>query len=232
MSCIYVKCSDGQYLEPAQVNIKDDTAEKFLGQLLVAATMCRRHLTNEIPMKCLTQEQWREYSNATNCSIYAKPFKSAEKKSCNHDHLMGDHRGPAHNTCNLNYHSNPKKMKIPCIIHNLKSILFLCYSYFLLVFEIYFNSYFMILILIAIFFISLYKFCKFHFVDALQIKVLYSADIFLGIFCTVFYIICIAVSGYDSHLILAAVKPRHQKINVTPTTWSATLHLQSTTTRS
>ena len=50
VSCIYVKCSDGQYLEPAQVNIEDDAAEKFLGQLLVATTMCRQHLTSEIPM--------------------------------------------------------------------------------------------------------------------------------------------------------------------------------------
>ena len=29
-SCIYVKCSDGQYFEPPQVNVGDDTTEKFL----------------------------------------------------------------------------------------------------------------------------------------------------------------------------------------------------------
>ena len=107
------------------------------------------------PMKSLWNA-WHKNNGGNTATLrtaQSMPNHSSQqkKKSCNHDHLMGDHRGPAHNTCNLNYHSNPKKMKIPCIIHNLKSILFLCYSYFLLVFEIYFNSYFMILILIAIF---------------------------------------------------------------------------------
>ena len=80
-SCIYVKCSDWQYFQPPQVNIEDDAAEKFLDQLLAPATICRQHLTNKIPTKRLTQEQWREYNNATNCSICAKPFKSVIKKS-------------------------------------------------------------------------------------------------------------------------------------------------------
>ena len=80
-SCICVKCSDGQYFEPPQVHIGDDATEKFLDQVLAAATICRQHLTNKIPMKRLTQEQWREYNNATNCSICARSFKSAEKKS-------------------------------------------------------------------------------------------------------------------------------------------------------
>ena len=58
-SCIYVKCSDGQYFEPPQVNIRDDAAEKFLDQVLATETICREQLTNKIPMKRLTQEQWR-----------------------------------------------------------------------------------------------------------------------------------------------------------------------------
>ena len=59
-SCIYVKCSDGQYLEALQVNLGDDAAEKFLDQVLAAAAVCRQHLANKIPMKRRTQEQWRE----------------------------------------------------------------------------------------------------------------------------------------------------------------------------
>ena len=129
-SYIYVKCGDGRYFERAQVNLGDDAAEKFLGQALAAATICRQHLTNKISMKRLTQEQWREYNNATNCSICTKSFKSADKKVLHHDHLMGEYRDQAHNECNLNYHIDPKKVKILCIIHNLKGILFLCYSYF------------------------------------------------------------------------------------------------------
>ena len=119
-SCIYVKCSDGRYFEPPEVNIGDDAAEKFLDQVLVAATICRQHLVIKIPMKRLIQEHRREYSNATNCSICAKPFKSADKKVRDHDHLTGEYRDPAHNACNLNYHIDPKKVKISCIIHNFK----------------------------------------------------------------------------------------------------------------
>ena len=55
-SCIYMKCSDGQYFWPLQVNIGDDAAEKFLDQVLAATTIYRQHLTNKIPMKRLTQE--------------------------------------------------------------------------------------------------------------------------------------------------------------------------------
>ena len=74
-SCIYVKCNDGQYFETPQVNIGNYVTEKFLEQVLAAVTICRQHLANNIPMKLLTQEQWMEYNNATNCSICAKPFQ-------------------------------------------------------------------------------------------------------------------------------------------------------------
>ena len=67
-SCIYLKGSNGRYFEPPQVNIEYDAIEKILDQVLAAATICREHLANKIPMKRLTQEQWREYHNATNCS--------------------------------------------------------------------------------------------------------------------------------------------------------------------
>ena len=53
-----MKCSDGQYFEPPQVNIGDDMTETFLDKILAAATICRQqHLAN---MKRLTQEKWRE----------------------------------------------------------------------------------------------------------------------------------------------------------------------------
>ena len=125
-----MKCSDGQYFQAPKVNIGDDAAEKFLDQVLAAATICRQRLANKIPMKGLTQKQWREYNNATNCSICAEPFKSADEKVHDYDHLTGEYRGAAHNTSNLNYRIDPKKVKIPCIIRILKDILFLCYSYF------------------------------------------------------------------------------------------------------
>ena len=51
-----------------------------------------------------------------------EPFKSADKKVHDHDHLTGEYRGPAHKACNLNYRIDPKKARIPCIIHNLEGI--------------------------------------------------------------------------------------------------------------
>ena len=116
--CIYVKCSHWWYFEVPQVNIGNDGTEKFLDQVLAAATICRQHLTNKIPMKRLTQEQWREYDNTTNCSICVKPFKSADTKVCDHNHLTSEYRGPALNACNLNYWIDPKKVHASCIMHH------------------------------------------------------------------------------------------------------------------
>ena len=104
------------YFEPPQVNVGDDTTEMFLDQVLATATICGQHLANKILMKLLTQEQWREYNNATNCSICAKPFKSADKRVRNHNHLTYEYRGPDHNACNLNYHTHAFLFNIE-IIH-------------------------------------------------------------------------------------------------------------------
>ena len=118
------------YFEPPQENMVDDATERFLDQVLAASTICTQHLVNKIPMKRLTLEQLRKYNTNTNCSICVKPFKPADKKVRNQDHSTSACRGSAHNTCNLNYHIDPKKVKISCIIHNSKDILFLCCSYF------------------------------------------------------------------------------------------------------
>ena len=67
--------------EPSQVNIGDETAENFFDQFLATETICRQHLTNKIPIKWLTQWQWRECDHTTNCSTCVKPFKSTDKKS-------------------------------------------------------------------------------------------------------------------------------------------------------
>ena len=116
-SCIYMKCGDGQYFEPPQVNIENDIAEKILEQVWAAATICRQHLANNISMKQLTQDQWREYNKATNSSVCTKPFKSTDKKVHNHKHLTGEYRGPPHNIWNLNYRFHT--ITIFCLISKL-----------------------------------------------------------------------------------------------------------------
>ena len=56
-------------------------AEKVFDQVLPRGTLYRQHLTNEIPMKLLTREQWREYNNVTNCLICVKAFMSVDKNT-------------------------------------------------------------------------------------------------------------------------------------------------------
>ena len=74
------------------MNIGNDAVEKFLDQFIAAATIFRQQLANKISMKQLTQDQWREYNNAMNCSI-----KLPDRKVCDHNHLTGEYRGSAHN---------------------------------------------------------------------------------------------------------------------------------------
>ena len=165
-------------------------------------------------MKRLFQEKWRKYKNVTNCLICAKPFKSTDKKVYCHDHLTGEYRGPAHNA--RSELELPQKVKVPCIIHHLKGILFVYYSYFhnFQSLKLLLITIFKILILIAIFYFIL-QICS-YFISFLQIKVLFSVTIFLSIFCIVFIYVAILRSGYDAHLIVSAAKLRHGKINVIP----------------
>ena len=72
-------------------------------------------------MKQLTPLQLDEFTSAEKCHICEKRFKDADKRVRDHDHLTGDYRGPAHNSCNLQYRIKPLKVKIPCFIHNLRS---------------------------------------------------------------------------------------------------------------
>ena len=62
-----------------------------------------------------------EFTSAGKCHICEKRFKDTDKLARDQDHLTGDYRGPAHNSCNMKYRINPLKVKIPYIIHNLRS---------------------------------------------------------------------------------------------------------------
>ena len=71
------------------------------------------------PMK-LTDADWRLYNSTHVCHICRKDIDLTDKKNCkvrDHCHITGKFRGPAHNSCNLNYKS---KGFIPCIAHNSK----------------------------------------------------------------------------------------------------------------
>ena len=62
-----------------------------------------------------SKEEWRSYYLTKNCSVCDKPIDNPKVKD--HDHVTGEFRGPAHNSCNLNY-KVPKH--IPIIFHNLE----------------------------------------------------------------------------------------------------------------
>ena len=117
---LYTVCSDKRFYRAPEVYHGADSAEKFLDHVLNEAAELRALLKKKMLMKKLTREQWREYNTTHTCHICKKNIKSDEKKVRDHDHLTGEYRGPAHNICNLQYRIDPEKVKIPCIIHNLK----------------------------------------------------------------------------------------------------------------
>ena len=71
-------------------------------------------------MKKLTNEQNHFHQTSPVCHICEEEFLPTDKRCRDHDHITGEYRGPAHNNCNLLYRINPKNIKIPCVIHNLK----------------------------------------------------------------------------------------------------------------
>ena len=67
-------------------------------------------------MDPLTAEEERDFMDATCCHICEKPFQDGEERIKDHSHLTGKYRGPAQNSCNLNYQDSHV---IPIIFHNL-----------------------------------------------------------------------------------------------------------------
>ena len=73
----------------------------------------------ERPMKCLTQEEWKEFNGATKYNICFNDFEednNVNYKVRDHCHYIGLYRGPAHRIYNLRY-KFPRH--IPVIFHSL-----------------------------------------------------------------------------------------------------------------
>ena len=117
---LYMVCSDKRFYRAPEVYHGADSAEKFLDRVLSEAAELREIRKKKIPMIRLTPKEWREHHHTRMCHICKKDIKSDERKVRYHDHLTGEYRGAAHSSCNLQYRINPEKVKIPCIIHNLK----------------------------------------------------------------------------------------------------------------
>lgn len=67
-------------------------------------------------MIALTNQEKTAFNNSTFCHICKKSFLPDDKVVADHDHFTGKYRGPAHNSCNLNFKICPF---IPIIFHNL-----------------------------------------------------------------------------------------------------------------
>ena len=118
---LYIKSSDDCYFKESEIFRGEDSIEEFLDAIMVAANGIRNILKKKIPMRQLTQQQQEDFNNAEKCHICERLFKSNDKCVKDQDHLTGEYRGPAQNSCNLQYRINPHTVKIPCIIHNLRS---------------------------------------------------------------------------------------------------------------
>ena len=105
----------------------ENAAEHFLDSLQREAKLIYdKYITKPKKMKELTEAEQIEFDEATTCHICKKEFKNDEndedkdyKKCKDHCHILGNFRGAAHNSCNLNYRISPKSWKLPCFFHNL-----------------------------------------------------------------------------------------------------------------
>ena len=67
----------------------------------------------------MTEQDQRDFNNATHCFICGECFKPGDKKVRDHCHFTGKYRGCAHDDCNLQFAM--RYYKIPVFLHNLKN---------------------------------------------------------------------------------------------------------------
>ena len=120
-----VSCVDPRFYRDPVIITHDggkNVAERFLDRILHDAQEIRKMLSYKEPMLPLTQEQEIAFNSPyASCIICKKPFKENQIKCRDHCHLTGKYRGPAHQSCNINYQIKPNKIQIPCFFHNLKN---------------------------------------------------------------------------------------------------------------
>ena len=122
---IHTVCRDKRFYSQPKVYHGEDSAEKFLDVIQREAKLIRQYLSTKIEMETLSRRQTRHYYSARNCHICGNLFTRTTDKNFwrvrDHDHLTGKFRGAAHSICNLQYNVDPDRVKIPCVIHNLKN---------------------------------------------------------------------------------------------------------------
>ncbi|EZA49860.1 hypothetical protein X777_11741 [Ooceraea biroi] len=113
----YVRCAYDESLSTYRSYRGENCVPWFVGELGDLARRVKAILASDAPMRDLTPEQREELGDATAlCYVCRKPFAAADTRVCDHCHLTGRYRGPAHSACNLNYKDSHV---IPVIFHNL-----------------------------------------------------------------------------------------------------------------
>ncbi|KFM71739.1 hypothetical protein X975_17934, partial [Stegodyphus mimosarum] len=113
----YVACNDNRFQKPPVINRGLDAPKKFLDCLRREAKLIENIYNNPKPMTPLDSMTQELHKRADKCYLCKKRFTIAsDPKVCDHDHITGKYRGPAHQSCNL-------KLQLPTFIpvffHNL-----------------------------------------------------------------------------------------------------------------
>jgi len=106
------------YYKPEIIRADTNVTTYFLNRLFELEKEINEIMKTNKPM-VMTKQDWIIHNTATECHICKHPFTGHEKKVRDHCHITGKYRGPAHNSCNLNYKQNTD-FKIPVFIHNSK----------------------------------------------------------------------------------------------------------------
>jgi len=123
---LYVVSTDRKFYREPFVYFGEDAAVKFIDKTLEVVTELRQILKRKLKMKPLTLEEQNQYKYARNCYICKEQLPrgwtddKTQIKVRDHDHLTRLYRGPAHSICNLQLRIDPKRVRIPVILHNLK----------------------------------------------------------------------------------------------------------------
>ncbi|MCH2406167.1 MAG: DNA polymerase, partial [Nitrosopumilus sp.] len=100
----------------------ENAGENFIDSLqTVASQIYNNYITQPKPMPVLSEKEEEEHLNATVCHICEKEFKEDDIREHDHDHILGNYRGAAHQYCNLQYKITASTWKLPVFFHNLRS---------------------------------------------------------------------------------------------------------------
>jgi len=106
------------YYKPEITRNDTDVTSYFLNRLFEIEKEIDELMHRDKPLVMTKQDQFI-HETTNECHTCNRPFSGGDKKVRDHCHITGKYRGPAHNSCNLNYKIN-KDYKIPVLIHNSK----------------------------------------------------------------------------------------------------------------